>query len=72
MSTAADVRLGDEIAGLLAGTGRPLTAEQIAYMLVRRVEDISGVLLRDNRFESRSVWNMKGREADPIGLRTAA
>ena len=58
MSLASDVALGHEIAAYLAGTGRPLTVETIARALKRNQAEVHDVLLRDVRFEPRSMWNL--------------
>ena len=56
---ASDVALGHKIAQLLAGTGQPTAAQQIAKQLGCDLEDVHDVLLRDNRFElAPATWRL--------------
>ena len=66
--------LGDEIAQLLAGTGRPMTEYVIAKELGRDWADVRSVLLRDNRFvkpEGHPDSGEKTRSVEPTSAQEA-
>ena len=58
--------LVSEIATFLAGSGKPLTAEEIATELGRSAHDVCYALLSDGRFEARPTWTlMQPRGSSP-------
>lgn len=48
--------LADRIAEYLAGTGRPITSDQIAEDLGEKLSDVYEVLFHDGRFTVESTW----------------